>query len=96
MANQDSLKQIQMSEEEPRLLREDAFPPARDEPARETRAGWEPASPRPPFLEPEPLLHRTIKRVQRATALQRWYKGNGWKGPSVRYARGDADDCYAE
>jgi hypothetical protein len=69
------------------LLRENAFPPARDEPARESAR-----SPRPPFMEPEPLSPRAIKRAERAAAYARWYRGNGWTGPSVRFAREDADD----
>lgn len=79
------------------LLREDAFPPARDEPGR---ACWEPVrdereerSPRPEFLEPEPVSPRATKRASRAAQIARWRKANGWTGPFVRFAGEDAD-CY--
>ena len=74
-------------EAEPRLLREDAFPPARDEPAHGEH------SPRPEFLEPEPVSPRTTKRATRAAQIARWRKANGWTGPFVRFAGEDAD-CY--
>lgn len=67
------------------LLREDAFPPARDEPGA--------PSPRPSFMEPEPVSPRATKRAERAAAIQRWRKANGWTGPFVRFAGEDAD-CY--
>jgi hypothetical protein len=53
---------------------------------------WQPASPRPPFLEPEPVSPRATKRAKRAAEIARWRKANGWTGPFVRFAREDDDD----